>query len=159
MRADLRIEPILTAALQIVITQILMSRDVSVTLPYWPARFLTPLSTFGVLCDIFISGVGTANLQALSRMPLASRNMIIEDPTCLPARVFLAGENIPLSLLNGQDGKLLNLFGYPEDTERLILVGAGFFYGGVGIFGITLFFLLYHNIWHRPKVIDKDYLC
>ncbi|KIM23306.1 hypothetical protein M408DRAFT_264293 [Serendipita vermifera MAFF 305830] len=86
--------------------------------------------------------------------------IIINDNTSLPARVFLAGDNIPIYLLGPYNSDLLLAeFGLSPKLLPIATLGVYFFHTGAAVFGISLLLLMYHNVfkteWQRPC---KEYL-
>ncbi|KIM23309.1 hypothetical protein M408DRAFT_321152 [Serendipita vermifera MAFF 305830] len=152
--------PVLTAALQLAVTQILMSPDVSRTLPHWIARIFIPLSTIGVISSFVASFTATIFTNFLARLPSATKRLIIHDPTSLPARNLLDNEVIPLRLLDPDNSaELLQEFGFTAWTGYSLLAIICLFISA-GIFFLTLCVLLYHNAvktpWQQKKTKLRD---
>ncbi|KIM23310.1 hypothetical protein M408DRAFT_28000 [Serendipita vermifera MAFF 305830] len=155
--------PILTAALQLTITGILMSPKVSRTSPYWPGRIILPLSTFGVLCSFVSSVTAVVYLQNICWLEITTRGIIMNNASSLPARIFLAGDNIPLYLLDPNNvALLLTEFGLPLDGLITAAVASYVFYVAALVFVITVGVLMYHNMykteWQRPYK-EHLYVC
>ncbi|PVF94373.1 hypothetical protein CPB86DRAFT_48029 [Serendipita vermifera] len=142
--------PILTAALQMVITQILMSPEVASTLPSWLAKSFLPISTIGVLINFICSIVTVAYLYSLGDVVLAARDLVINDPSSLPFRVFMRGESIPIDLLRSSAIKnLLLVFGFPRQTIHHGTIAVVLFHISGSILALTTSLIIYHNIFPR----------
>jgi hypothetical protein len=136
-----------------VITQILMAPEIASTLPSWLAKSFLPLSTIGVLLNFICSIVTVAYLYSLGDLILTARDLVINDSSSLPFRVFMRGESIPLDLLRSNaTKKLLLAFGFSPQTIHHGTIAVVLFHISGSILALTTSLIIYHNVFPgRPK--------
>lgn len=129
-----------------------MTRDISSTLPSWITTVFVPLSTTGVLLNFICSIVTVFYLYSLGDVTVSARDLIINDPISLPARVLLHGENIPLNLLRSSGSlELLLEYGFPRDHIHLGTIAVVLFHFSGIILILTTLLLIYQNLWSRRR--------
>lgn len=129
-----------------------MTREVSRSLPVWVKKCLLPLSTIGVLMNFICSIVTVFYLHALGEMPVTVKDLIINSPTSLPARILFKEENIPLEFLRkGSKSKLLREFGFPKSQVHLGKVAVILFHISGILMCITTGVIIYQNIMRSSR--------
>ncbi|KIM23315.1 hypothetical protein M408DRAFT_11602 [Serendipita vermifera MAFF 305830] len=108
-------------------------------------------------------GLTAGCLMNICWLEITTRGIIMNNAASLPARIFLAGDNIPLYLLKPNNvALLLTEFGLPLDSLITAAVASYVFYVAALVFVITTGVLMYHNVykmeWQRPYK-EHLYVC